>query len=65
MPGGADEVKTNVDAAVVVRRQRAFDLQFFLKISFKLRVEMVDDGLEGIVLVDLVAIADGVADCQL
>lgn len=62
---GADEVQADVDAAVVIRRQRAFDLQFLLKIRFELCVEVVDDSFEGIVLVDLVTVADGVADRQL
>jgi hypothetical protein len=65
MPCGADEVQADVDAAVVVGRQRAFDLQLLLKIRFELRVEMVDDSLERIILVDLVAISDSIADGQL
>lgn len=40
-----DEIKADVDPGVVVVKQRAFDLQLFLEIVFKLSVDVVNDGL--------------------
>lgn len=40
-----DEIKADVDPGVVVVKQRTFDLQLFLKIVFKLSVNVVNDGL--------------------
>ncbi len=40
-----DEIKADVDSGVVVVKQRAFNLQLFLEIVFKLSVDVVDDGL--------------------
>lgn len=40
-----DEIKAYVDPGVMVVKQWAFDLQFFLKIVFKLSVDVVNDGL--------------------
>lgn len=39
-----DEIKADVDPGVVVVKQRAFDLQLFLEIVFKLSVDVVNDG---------------------
>lgn len=54
-----------MNAAVVTGRQRSLDLQLLLQIRLKLRIDIVDDCLKRIVLVDLIAIADSVADGQL
>lgn len=40
-----DEIKADVDPGVMVIKQRAFDLQFFLEIVLKLSVDVVNDGL--------------------
>lgn len=40
-----DEIEADVDPGVVVIKQKAFDLQLFLKIVFKLSVDVVNDGL--------------------
>lgn len=63
--GGADEVQTDMDATVVERAQRTLDLQLLLQERLELTVNGVDHRLEGVVLVDLVAVAHGVADGQL
>lgn len=60
-----NEVQANVNATVMARRQRSLDLQLLLQVRLELCVDIVDDRLERIVLVDLIAIADGVADRQL
>lgn len=39
-----DEIKADVDPGVVVVKQRAFDLQLFLEVVFKLGVDVVDNG---------------------
>lgn len=65
VPGRADEVQTDVDAAVVARRQRPIDLQLLLQVGLELGVDVVDDRLERVVFVDLVAVADCVAYGQL
>lgn len=39
-----DEIKADVDPGVVVVKQRAFDLQLFLEVVFKLGVNVVDNG---------------------
>lgn len=65
MTGWTDEVQANVDATVMVGRQRTFNLEFLLQVSLKLRVEMIDNGFERVVFVDLVAVADGVANSKL
>lgn len=39
-----DEIKADVDPGVMVVKQRAFDLQLFLEIVFKLSVDVVDNG---------------------
>lgn len=40
-----DEIKADVDPGVMVVKQRAFDLQLFLEIVFKLGVDVVHDWL--------------------
>lgn len=65
MTGWTDEVQANVDATIVVGRQRTFNFEFLLQVSLKLRVEMIDNGFERVVFVDLVAVADGVANSKL
>lgn len=40
-----DEIKADVDPGVVVVKQRAFDLQLFLEIVFKLGVNVVHNWL--------------------
>lgn len=40
-----DEIKADVDPGVVVVKQRALDFQLFLQIIFKLRVDVVHNGL--------------------
>ena len=65
MSGWADEVDTGVDARVVVRREGPLDLQFLLQVVLKLRVDVVDDRLEAVLLVDLVSVADGIAQSKL
>jgi len=65
VPGGADEVQADVDAAVVARHQRSLDLQLLLQIVLELGVDVVDHRFERVVLVDLVAIAHCVTDGQL
>lgn len=52
-------------AAVVVGVEGALDLQLLLQESLELGVNVVHHRLEAVVLVDLVAVADGVADRQL
>lgn len=54
-----------MNPTVVARRQRPFDFQLLLQIRFELRVNVVDDRFERIVLVDLITISNGVADGQL
>lgn len=44
---------------------RTFRILILLFLTLKLVVDVVHDGLEGVLLVDLVAEADGVADSQL
>lgn len=39
-----NEIKADVDPGVVVVKQRAFDLQLFLEIVFKLSVNVVNNG---------------------
>lgn len=40
-----NEVKADVDPGVMIVEERAFDLQFFLEIVFKLSVNVVNNGL--------------------
>lgn len=42
--GGRDEVEADMDPRVMVVEERAADLQLFLQIIFKLRIDVVDDG---------------------
>lgn len=63
--GGADKVQTHVDSGIVVRSQVSFNFQLFLQISFKLCVNVINDGLEGVLFVNLVTVADGIDDSQL
>ena len=65
MSGGADEVNTGVDARVVVGREGPLDLELLLQVVLELGVDVVDDGLEAVLLVDLVPVADRVAKRQL
>lgn len=59
---GADEVQADVQPAVVVGAQRAFDLELLLEVSLELRVDIVHHSLEAVFFVHLVAVADCVAD---
>lgn len=54
-----------MDAAVVVRGQRAFDFQLLLQIIFELGIDVIDDRLEAVFFVYLIAVTDCVANCQL
>lgn len=65
MASGADEVQADVDATVVECGEGALDLELLLQERLELTVDVVDDRLERVVLVDLVAVADGIADGQL
>lgn len=60
-----DKVQADVDARVMVRAKVALDFQLFLQIGLELCVNVIDDGLEGILFVDLVTVADSVDDSQL
>jgi len=65
VPSWADEVQADVYATVVIGGQRSFNLKLLLQVVFKLGVNVIDDGLERIILVDLISIADSVANCEL
>ena len=60
-----DEVEADVDPGVVVLGDVAPDLELLLEIRLELGVDVVDDRLEAVLLVDLVAVADRVAEGEL
>lgn len=64
MAGGTNEIQANMDATIVAARQRTLNFQFLLQIRFKLWIDVVNDGLEWIILVDLIAVADRIANGQ-
>lgn len=59
------EVKADVNAAIVIRREIALDLQLLLQVRFKLGVYIVNDRLEAVLLVDLITIPDRVYNGEL
>ena len=61
MAGWADKVDAGVYACVMVRRERPLYLQLLLQVVLKLGVDVVDDGFEAVLLVDLVSIANSIA----
>ena len=54
-----------MDAAVVIHGQIPLDLELLLQVGLELAVNVVDDGAEAVLLVDLVAVADGVDERKL
>lgn len=56
MPSGTNKVKANMDPSVVESGQLAFNFQFFLKISFKLGINVINNRLKRFFFVDLVSI---------
>ena len=60
-----DEVEADVDPRVVVLGDVAPDLELLLEVRLELGVDVVDDRLEAVLLVDLVAVADRVAEGEL
>lgn len=48
---------------VVVSAERALDLEFLLKISLELCVDVVDHRLEAILFIHLITVADCIANC--
>ena len=63
--GGTDKVEADMDAAVVIHGQIPLDLELLLQVGLELAVNVVDDGAEAVLLVDLVAVADGVDERKL
>ena len=63
--GGTDKVEADMDAAVVIHGQIPLDLELLLQVGLELAVNVVDDGAEAVLLVDLVAVADGVDEGEL
>ncbi len=61
----ADEVEADVDAAVVVHGEVPLNLQLLLQEGLELAVDVVEDGAEAVLLVDLIAVADGVDEGEL
>jgi len=61
----ADEVEADMDAAVVVHGEVPLNLQLLLQEGLELAVDVVEDGAEAVLLVDLVAVADGVDEGEL
>ena len=59
---GRDEVETDVNPGIVIRGQIPLDLQLLLQVELELPVDVVHDGLERVLLVDLVAVAHRVAN---
>ena len=49
----------------MVRSEVPLDFEFLLQVVFKLFVDVIYDGLEAVLLVDLVAVPNRVADGQL
>ena len=49
----------------MVSTEIPLDFEFLLEVRLKLRVDILDDGPERVLLVDLVAVTDRVAQCQL
>ena len=63
--GGTDKVEADMDAAVVIHGQSPLDPELLLQVGLELAVNVVDDGAEAVLLVDLVAVADGVDERKL
>lgn len=61
----ADEIQTDVNAAVVKVGEGSLYLQFLLEVVFKLGVDVVDYCFEAVFFVDLVAVADRINNGEL
>lgn len=59
------KVQTDVNATIMTCRQRPFNFQLFLQIRFKLRIDVINNRLERIVLIDLIAVSNRIANGQL
>jgi hypothetical protein len=64
MASGTYEIEADMNTAIVISRKIALDLQFLLQVSFKLSVYVINDCLEAVLLVDLIAITDRIDNGQ-